>query len=174
MANNEPKVRTRTKKRGDTTIVKTVTKQRLPGGGKVKSRYVEKYKPEGVTVKSSEKVKGAEDIAGRKQKMSMTSFKGPSYEIEKKMLKEKGPKGSKTKTYSVIESEMMPKQKYVVGRNKVVNIPETTEKTSMRVKKEKAGGMKKVERTKSTSGMYDFYGKKIAPKTTTKTKTKKR
>jgi hypothetical protein len=167
MANTEPKVRTRTKKRGDTTIVKTVTKERLPGGGKVKTRYVEKYTPEGVTVRSREKVKGAEDIAGRKQKMSMTSFKSPSYEIETKKLKEKGPK-EKRKSSQFYESEMVPKEfHYMMGR-KIVTPKHKEETTKNRIKT-KSKGSKEVYKKSETSGFYNMYGKKI-PKETKITK----
>lgn len=176
MAKKEPKVRVRTKERGDTKVVKTVTKEKLPNGGKVKTMYKEIYGPNATIVKSREKVKGAEDIPGRKMKTSLLSYESPSYGFEKKTMKSKGPVGSKIKSYAISEREVMPKEKYMIrskGKMMTVNLPETTETMKMSGKKEKGKGYVKTEKMKSVSGGYDIYGKKM-PSTLKGTEKKKK
>jgi hypothetical protein len=99
MANTEPKVRTRTKTRGGNTITTTKEKKMLPGGGKVKVKTKVTEGPSGVTTKVRGKVKGAEDIQGKKEKWMDYSFQGPKSSMFVEKYKSKG-RGANLKKYS--------------------------------------------------------------------------
>jgi len=99
MKNNQPKMRTTTKTRGGMTITKTKSKSMLPNGGKVKITKKVIEGPSGVTTKVRGKVKGAEDIQGKKEKFSDYSFQGPKSSMFVDKYKSKG-RGANVKKYS--------------------------------------------------------------------------
>jgi len=160
MANTEPKVRTRTKTRGDVTITKTKEKKMLPGGGKVKSYTKVVTGPSGTLTVKRDKVKGAEDIQGRKEKSSSREFVASDWGFKKKSYKSKD-KLSKTKRGSFELKEVMPKETYRLSGGKKVTIPERTEIFKTTKSKDKSPGKLNVIKTMQETGRYDSYGNEI-------------
>jgi hypothetical protein len=88
----EPGTRTttRTRKRGNVMVVKTKSKTILPNGGKVKSRKTVIDAPGQMITKERLKVKGAEDIQGKKEKSRKYSIQGMNSSSFKSSYKSKG------------------------------------------------------------------------------------
>jgi hypothetical protein len=88
----EPGTRTttRTTKRGNVMAVKTKSKTILPGGGKVKTRKTVISGPGQTITKERVKIKGAEDIQGKKEKTKKYSIQGMNSSTFKSSYKSKG------------------------------------------------------------------------------------
>jgi len=163
MANNEPKMRTRTKTRGGKTITKTVTKSNEPFFGKKKTVTKEVTGPSGTYVKIKSKAKISSDERDPfKRKGVIKEYTSASGDYKSSMSKSKlKDKSGKTKYTFNQEVEKLPKETYTM-KGKKVTVPEQTVDTRSSRSKTKSYKSKNLYKTSSTYGAYDMYGNPVS------------
>jgi hypothetical protein len=132
----------------------------LPGGGKVKSFTKVVTGPSGTLTVKRDKIKGAEDIQGRKEKSRSREFVASDWGFKKSSWKSKD-KSNKFKRERFELAEVMPKETYRLSGGKKVTIPERAETFKTTKSKDKSRGKLNVIKTMQETGRYDSYGNEI-------------